>query len=113
MRSADGTIAGNALRIDQAVRNYMSYAEISFAPRHTCQHVAVWRVGSRFSMNAMSPSHSCFRRGWYLGPPVAYSIAPEARGCHYRLTITYASTETRRCRRVHSSACNSAVERPL
>jgi len=31
MRSADGTIAGSALRIDQAVRNYMSYAEISFA----------------------------------------------------------------------------------
>jgi N-acetylglucosamine-6-phosphate deacetylase len=31
MRSADGTIAGSALRIDQGVRNYMSYAEISFA----------------------------------------------------------------------------------
>jgi N-acetylglucosamine-6-phosphate deacetylase len=31
MRAADGTIAGSALRIDQAVRNYMSYTEISFA----------------------------------------------------------------------------------
>ena len=31
MRSADGTIAGSALRIDQAVRNFMSYCEISFA----------------------------------------------------------------------------------
>ncbi len=31
MRSADGTIAGSALRIDQAVRNYMSYTETSFA----------------------------------------------------------------------------------
>ena len=31
MRAADGTIAGSALRIDQAVRNYMSYAEMSFA----------------------------------------------------------------------------------
>ncbi len=31
MRSSDGTIAGSALHIDQAVRNYMSYAEISFA----------------------------------------------------------------------------------
>jgi N-acetylglucosamine-6-phosphate deacetylase len=31
MRDANGTIAGSALRIDQAVRNYMSYAEISFA----------------------------------------------------------------------------------
>ncbi|HUA08958.1 MAG TPA: amidohydrolase family protein [Candidatus Acidoferrales bacterium] len=30
MRSADGTIAGSALRIDQAVRNFMQYAEISF-----------------------------------------------------------------------------------
>lgn len=31
VRSADGTIAGSALRLDQAVRNYMSYAQIPFA----------------------------------------------------------------------------------
>lgn len=31
MRAADGTIAGSALRIDEAVRNYMSYAQVSFA----------------------------------------------------------------------------------
>lgn len=31
MRSSDGTIAGSALRIDEAVRNYMSYAQIPFA----------------------------------------------------------------------------------
>lgn len=31
MRAGDGTIAGSALRIDQAVRNYMSFAEVSFA----------------------------------------------------------------------------------
>ncbi|HEY5256952.1 MAG TPA: amidohydrolase family protein [Candidatus Baltobacteraceae bacterium] len=30
MRSEDGTIAGSALRIDQALRNYMSYAELPF-----------------------------------------------------------------------------------
>jgi N-acetylglucosamine-6-phosphate deacetylase len=30
MRSSDGTIAGSALRMDQAVRNYMSYAELPF-----------------------------------------------------------------------------------
>ena len=30
MRSADGTIAGSALQMDQAVRNYMSYAELPF-----------------------------------------------------------------------------------
>ena len=30
MRAEDETIAGSALRIDQAVRNYMSYADISF-----------------------------------------------------------------------------------
>lgn len=30
MRAPDGTIAGSALQIDQAVRNYMSYADISF-----------------------------------------------------------------------------------
>jgi N-acetylglucosamine-6-phosphate deacetylase len=31
MRSEDGTIAGSALRIDDALRNYMSYAQIPFA----------------------------------------------------------------------------------
>ncbi len=31
VRSEDGTIAGSALRLDQAVRNYMSYAQIPFA----------------------------------------------------------------------------------
>ena len=31
MRSADGTIAGSALKMDEAVRNYMSYADIPFA----------------------------------------------------------------------------------
>lgn len=31
MRAADGTIAGSALKIDEAVRNYMSYAQIPFA----------------------------------------------------------------------------------
>jgi len=31
MRAADGTIAGSALRIDEAVRNYMLYAQIPFA----------------------------------------------------------------------------------
>jgi N-acetylglucosamine-6-phosphate deacetylase len=31
VRSADGTIAGSALRMDTAIRNYMSYAQISFA----------------------------------------------------------------------------------
>lgn len=31
MRASDGTIAGSALRIDDAVRNYMSYAQIPFA----------------------------------------------------------------------------------
>jgi N-acetylglucosamine-6-phosphate deacetylase len=30
MRSEDGTIAGSALRIDQAVRNYMAYTELPF-----------------------------------------------------------------------------------
>ncbi len=31
VRNSDGTIAGSALRIDDAVRNYMSYAQIPFA----------------------------------------------------------------------------------
>jgi N-acetylglucosamine-6-phosphate deacetylase len=31
MRTSDGTIAGSALHIDEALRNYMSYAQIPFA----------------------------------------------------------------------------------
>jgi N-acetylglucosamine-6-phosphate deacetylase len=31
VRAADGTIAGSALQIDEALRNYMSYAQIPFA----------------------------------------------------------------------------------
>lgn len=31
MRASDGTIAGSALNIDEALRNYMSYAQIPFA----------------------------------------------------------------------------------
>ncbi len=31
MRAADGTIAGSALNMDEALRNYMSYAQIPFA----------------------------------------------------------------------------------
>lgn len=31
VRSEDGTIAGSALRIDQAVRNFMAYTEVPFA----------------------------------------------------------------------------------
>jgi N-acetylglucosamine-6-phosphate deacetylase len=31
MRAEDGTIAGSALRIDEGVRNYMAYTELSFA----------------------------------------------------------------------------------
>ena len=31
MRAEDGTIAGSALRIDEAVRNYMAYTEVPFA----------------------------------------------------------------------------------
>ncbi|MBV8117009.1 MAG: amidohydrolase family protein [Candidatus Eremiobacteraeota bacterium] len=31
VRAADGTIAGSALRMDEAVRNYMAYAQIPFA----------------------------------------------------------------------------------
>ncbi len=31
MRAEDGTIAGSALHIDQGVRNYMSFADLSFA----------------------------------------------------------------------------------
>ena len=31
MRTADGTIAGSALRMDDALRNYMSYAQLPFA----------------------------------------------------------------------------------
>jgi N-acetylglucosamine-6-phosphate deacetylase len=61
VRSADGTIAGSALRMDEALRNYMSYAQIPFrsarAPRADLSfwdkeyHVIATMVGGRFVYN--------------------------------------------------------------
>ena len=46
VRSEDGTIAGSALHIDQAVRNLMSYADIPFEsrdhPRHAQRPRGCW-----------------------------------------------------------------------
>ncbi|HEV2261122.1 MAG TPA: amidohydrolase family protein [Candidatus Rubrimentiphilum sp.] len=40
MRSEDGTIAGSALRMDEAVRNYMAYTELPFAKAVTAASYA-------------------------------------------------------------------------
>jgi N-acetylglucosamine-6-phosphate deacetylase len=56
MRSADGTIAGSALRIDQAVRNYMSYAEISFAQAIVgATHAPARLIGADSEMGRIAP----------------------------------------------------------
>ncbi len=56
MRSADGTIAGSALRIDQAVRNYMSYAEISFAQAVMgATHAPAKLIGAEAEMGRVAP----------------------------------------------------------
>ncbi len=69
MHAADGTIAGSALQMDQAVRNYMSYAELPFeravvaatlAPAklvrhdHLLGHIA---PGLRADLSFWSPQH--------------------------------------------------------
>lgn len=56
MRSEDGTIAGSALRIDQAVRNYMSYAEISFAQAVVAAtHAPARLIGAVSEMGRIAP----------------------------------------------------------
>ncbi|MBV8639012.1 MAG: amidohydrolase family protein [Candidatus Eremiobacteraeota bacterium] len=56
MRDANGTIAGSALRIDQAVRNYMSYAEISFAQAvMAATHAPAKLLGLENEMGRIAP----------------------------------------------------------
>jgi N-acetylglucosamine-6-phosphate deacetylase len=56
MRSSDGTIAGSALRIDQAVRNYMSYAETSFAQAvMAATHAPAKLIGLDAEMGRVAP----------------------------------------------------------
>jgi N-acetylglucosamine-6-phosphate deacetylase len=56
MRAADGTIAGSALHIDQAVRNYMSYADISFEQAvMAATHAPAKLVGLEGEMGRIAP----------------------------------------------------------
>ncbi|HEY1427991.1 MAG TPA: hypothetical protein VGF18_00330 [Candidatus Tumulicola sp.] len=56
VRSADGTIAGSALRIDDAVRNYMSYAQISFAQAIVAAtHAPAKLIGQEQDMGRIVP----------------------------------------------------------
>ncbi len=56
MRAADGTIAGSALRIDQAVRNYMSYADISFEQAvMAATHAPAKLIGLEGEMGRIAP----------------------------------------------------------
>ncbi|MBV8198348.1 MAG: amidohydrolase family protein [Candidatus Eremiobacteraeota bacterium] len=55
MRSADGTIAGSALRIDDALRNYMSYAQIPFAQAIVAaSHAPARLIGHESEMGRVS-----------------------------------------------------------
>lgn len=57
VRSADGTIAGSALRLDQAVRNYMSYAQIPFAQAIVAAtHAAAKLIAHDGEMGRIAPS---------------------------------------------------------
>jgi N-acetylglucosamine-6-phosphate deacetylase len=56
MRASDGTIAGSALRIDQAVRNFMSYADISFAEAvMAATHAPAKLIGLEGEMGRLAP----------------------------------------------------------
>ncbi|MDQ6827170.1 MAG: amidohydrolase family protein, partial [Candidatus Eremiobacteraeota bacterium] len=70
VRSEDGTIAGSALEMDRALRNYMSYTElpferaivaVTFAPAKLlgCQHdVGVIAVGARADFSFWDEQHA-------------------------------------------------------
>ena len=71
MRAADGTIAGSALRIDQAVRNYMSYADISFEQAvMAATHAPAKLIGLEGEMGRIAPGHA--RRSLVLGRGVQH-----------------------------------------
>ena len=56
MRANDGTIAGSALRIDQAVRNFMSYADISFTEAvMAATHAPAKLIGLEAEMGRIAP----------------------------------------------------------
>jgi N-acetylglucosamine-6-phosphate deacetylase len=56
VRAADGTIAGSALRIDDAVRNYMSYAQIPFAQAVVAAtHAPAKLIGQEREMGRIVP----------------------------------------------------------
>ncbi|HTU70843.1 MAG TPA: amidohydrolase family protein [Candidatus Baltobacteraceae bacterium] len=56
MRAPDGTIAGSALRMDQAVRNFMSYADISFAEAvMAATHAPAKLIGLENEMGRIAP----------------------------------------------------------
>jgi N-acetylglucosamine-6-phosphate deacetylase len=56
MRASDGTIAGSALHIDQAVRNYMSYADISFEQAvMAATHAPAKLIGLEGEMGRIAP----------------------------------------------------------
>ncbi len=56
MRSSDGTIAGSALHIDQAVRNFMAYADISFAQAvMAATHAPAKLIGLEGEMGRIAP----------------------------------------------------------
>jgi N-acetylglucosamine-6-phosphate deacetylase len=56
MRSEDGTIAGSALRIDQALRNYVEYTEMPFAKAIVAATYAPARlIGHDSSLGRIAP----------------------------------------------------------
>ncbi len=87
MRAADGTIAGSALRIDQAVRNYMSYAEISFAQAvMAATHAPAKLLGLESEMGRIAPGHRADLSFWdedytilgtMVGGEIVYGLGAE------------------------------------
>jgi N-acetylglucosamine-6-phosphate deacetylase len=90
MRTADGTIAGSALRIDQALRNYMEYTELPFesaiaaatsAPARLCgltQEMGRIAPGLRADLSFWSRDYDV--RGTMVGGKMVFgpSFAPVA-----------------------------------
>lgn len=86
MRAEDETIAGSALHIDQAVRNYMSYADISFEQAvMAATHAPAKLLGLDGEMGRIAPGMradlsfwdaQCNIIGTMVGGTVVYGLQP-------------------------------------
>jgi len=92
MRSEDGTIAGSALRIDEALRNYISYTELPFAKAIVAATYAPARlIGHDATMGRIAPGLRADFSFWndrhevlatMVGGEMVYDELPQPAAAH-------------------------------